>query len=203
MIIFHLSDHECRNATSLYQQADILITTGDLRSYCVSWLDDIPEAERKPAFGVYGNHCVPGYLGRYRVQNLHNHIVCFGGLLWGGFQGCPRYRESSLTYTEQEAENWADRFPQVDILLLHAPPEGMLDDPTDAIHRGSAAIRRYVLQHAPAIVLAGHHYSDASLIVNDSTTVFRTYGGRLIEIPGRRHPIASTSRDSTLAGAQS
>lgn len=203
MIIFHLSDEECRcrtkSAATHYPCTSILITTGDLRNYRVSWLDDGPEPERKPAFGVYGNHCVPGYMGRYRIQNLHNHIVSFRGLLWGGFQGCPRYRESSVTYTELQAENWSDKFPRIDVLLLHAPPESMLDDPTDAIHRGSPAIRRYVLRHAPAIVLAGHHYSDAAMIVNDSTTMFRTYGGRLIEIPGQKHSISvSTLRDSTI-----
>jgi len=181
MIVFHLSDDECRNALSLYRQADVLVTTGDLRSYCLSWLRRIPEAERIPALGVYGNHDVSGYMNTYAIQDLHDRVMHFGGMSWGGFQGCPRYREGPLMFSEQEAAQWAGRFPPIDVLLLHAGPQGMLDDPSDDVHRGSAAVRSYVLERRPQIVFVGHQYSNATMQVN-GTTLFRTYGGRLIEI---------------------
>lgn len=181
MRIFHLSDDECPDALSLYDAADVLVTTGDLRSYCVAWLRDIPQYMLKPAFGVYGNHDVPGYLAAYGIEDLHDRVAQLNGLTWGGFQGCLHYRRSPFMFTEQQATAWVECFPTVDILLLHVGPQGMLDDPRDDIHRGSSAVRRYVLEHMPRHVFVGHQYSNSTMQI-DGTTVHRTYGGRLIEI---------------------
>lgn len=41
----------------------------------------------KPAFGVYGNHDVPGYLAAYGIEDLHDRVAQLNGLTWGGFQG--------------------------------------------------------------------------------------------------------------------
>ncbi len=179
MKILHYSDRGDPNFMKLYQECDVLVTTGDLDYFDFSGLEEIQN--KKPAFGVYGNHCSGTYLEKLGITNLHNKVVEFGGLKWGGFQGCLKYKESSLMYTEEEASLWANSFPYVDVLLLHAGPKNMLDDPTDSVHIGSESVRNYVLDKKPKFVFLGHQYSN-DFMEHDATKLYRTYHARIIEI---------------------
>lgn len=179
MKILHYSDKSSPNFLELYQQCDVLISTGDLISFDFAGLEDIKN--KKPAFGVYGNHDSGNYMESLAIINLHNKVYGYAGLKWGGFQGCIKYKESPLMYTEEEAKAWVDTFPYVDVLLLHAGPKGMLDDPSDEIHTGSESIRRYVLDKKPKFIFVGHQYSNDFMEVGE-TKIYRTYGARIIEI---------------------
>lgn len=179
MKILHYSDKSSVDFLSLYEHADVLVTTGDLHHFDFYGLEERPN--KKPAFGVYGNHDSGRYFESLGIVNLHNRIVEHGGLKWGGFQGCLRYKEADAPmFTEEDAQVFADRFPYVDVLLLHAGPQGMLDDPSDPTHAGSPGIRRYILEKKPRVVFLGHQYSDAFMEVGP-TKLYRTYGARLIE----------------------
>lgn len=180
MKILHYSDKTSTNFLELYQQCDVLISTGDLTSFDFAGLEDIQN--KKPAFGVYGNHDSGNYMESLGIINLHNKVYEYTGLKWGGFQGCIKYKDSPLMYTEEEAKHWADTFPYVDVLLLHAGPKGMLDDPSDEIHTGLESIRRYVLENKPKFVFVGHQYSDDQM-ETEGIKLYRTYGARIIEIP--------------------
>lgn len=145
MKILHYSDRAEPNFISMYQQCDLLIATGDLSLFDFFGLEELNS--EKVAFGVYGNHDTEGYLEKLKITNLHNQVYDWQGLRWGGFQGCPRYKEKGgPQYTEDEAREWAVNFPAVDVLLLHAGPRDMLDDPSDETHTGSQAIKDYVLE---------------------------------------------------------
>lgn len=179
MKILHYSDKFSSNFLNLYHQCDVLITTGDLNLSDVAVLEEVKD--KKPAFGVYGNHDSGNYMEGLGIINLHNKVYEYGGLKWGGFQGCLKYKEDPLMYTEEEAKIWADTFPYVDVLLLHAGPFGMLDDPSDQIHIGNLDVRRYVLEKKPKFVFCGHQYSDDFMEV-ENTKIYRTYGARIIGI---------------------
>lgn len=179
MKILHYSDRGSANFRELYEECDILVSTGDLTLFDFPGLEE--KQSKKPAFGVYGNHDSGTYLERLGIINLHQKVYEYSGLRWGGFQGCLKYKEAALMYTEEEAKVWADTFPYVDILLLHAGPKEMLDDPSDAVHIGSEAVRRYVLEKRPKYVFVGHQYSDAELEF-EGIRLYRTYGARMIEI---------------------
>ncbi len=179
MKILHYSDKPSPDFMSLYQQCDVLVSTGDLTLFDFAGLQDL--AVKKPAFGVYGNHDSGQYLEILGIINLHNKIYDYFGYKWGGFQGCLKYKESGIMFTEEEAKFFVDKFPGVDILLLHAGPAGMLDDPADKVHIGSENIRRYILEKKPRFVFCGHQYSDDFLLVGNSR-IYRTYGARIIEI---------------------
>jgi uncharacterized protein len=181
MKILHYTDRPAKNFSELYEQADMLISTGDLTLFDFPGLEDTQK--KKPAFGVYGNHDSGSYLEPLSIINIHNTVYDFVGLRWGGWQGCLKYKETSAPmYTEAEAELFANTFPYVDVLLLHAGPKGMLDDPSDSVHVGSENIRRYVMDKKPKYVFCGHQYSDDSM-ESDGTKIYRTYGARIIEIP--------------------
>lgn len=179
MKILHYSDRIASNFMDLYSQCDVLVTTGDLTTQDFHGLENI--VNKKMALGVYGNHDSGNYMENLGIINLHNKVYEFGGSKWGGFQGCLKYKDSPVMYTEQEAKLWADTFPFVDILLLHAGPFGMLDDPSDKIHLGNLDIRRYVLEKKPKVVFCGHQYSDDFMDLG-VTKLYRTYGARIIEI---------------------
>lgn len=179
MKILHYSDHPDLRFIDLYHQCDILVTTGDLSYFDFPGLAELQS--RKPAFGVYGNHDSGRYLEELGITNLHLDIISFQGYLWGGFQGCLRYKPGDMQYTEQEAELFAEKFPYVDVLLLHAPPFDLLDG-KDPVHIGSRAIRRYIEEKHPKCVFCGHLYSTAEMYIG-TTKIYRGYQARLLEIP--------------------
>jgi uncharacterized protein len=180
MKILHFSDKSDSDFLRLYDECNVVITTGDLHFQDLVPLEQM--AEKKPAFGVLGNHDVGQKLENFGIIDLHKKTYEFNGLLWGGFQGCLKYKNSDLMYTEQEAAEFARTFPYVDILLLHAGPYGMLDDPSDTVHMGSKSIRKYVEEKKPKVVFVGHQYSNDFMDTGD-TKLFRTYGARIIELP--------------------
>lgn len=179
MKILHYSDRRSPDFPELYQQCDILVSTGDLHFQDFFGLEDFPN--KKPAFGVYGNHDSGKYMEPLGIIDLHNTIHDYAGLKWGGFQGCLRYKPGPLMFEEEEAKIWADTFPYVDILLLHVGPKGMLDDPSDDLHAGSEHVRRYVLEKRPKVVFCGHQYENG-FMETGRTKLYRTYGARIIEI---------------------
>lgn len=180
MRVLHYSDRKSLEFSNLYKTCDLLITTGDLTRLDFGEFEIIPHS--KPAFGVYGNHddgC--SYLEDFGIVNVHNKVVEFNGLKVGGFQGCLKYNARSIQYTEEEAKAFADTFPYVDILILHAGPKDMLDDPSDSVHVGSEHIKRYVLEKKPKLIFCGHQYSDGFMEL-EGIKVYRTYGARVIDI---------------------
>lgn len=180
MKFLHYSDVGVDNILELYKQSDVLITTGDLRFVDFPGIELLPT--KIPSFGVLGNHDDGAtYLERNGIINVHNKVVEFNGLKIGGFQGCLRYNSRDIQYTEEQAKEFADTFPYVDILLLHAGPLGLLDDTSDPVHIGSANILRYVDEKMPKFIFVGHQYSNEDLNYK-GIQMFRSYGARIIDL---------------------
>lgn len=179
MKVLHYSDKVDPEFLNLYRECDVLITTGDLSLFDFPGLEDIKD--KKPTFGVYGNHDSGNYMDQLGITNAHNKVVEWNGFKIGGFQGCIKYKESPLMYTAEEAKVWAESFPYVDILLLHAGGRGLLDDPSDEIHTGNEDIRQYILDKKPKFVFCGHQYSEAEMEI-DGIKIYRAYGARTVEI---------------------
>jgi uncharacterized protein len=180
MNILHYSDQHDTNVKELLNQADVLFCTGDLTMF--DFLDVEETMKTKNCFGVYGNHCVPGYLERYGINNMHLRVLNFDGLKIGGFEGCLRYKEKGgPQFTEEEAKIALSTFPGVDILLLHAPPFGLLDDPTDPVHTGSHTVRSYIDTYKPQHVFCGH-ISPSMDLDYEGTKIHRTHQARIIHI---------------------
>jgi len=180
MKILHYSDQGDPNIRNLFSQADILVTTGDLSIFDLRAIEDL--IPNKPCFGVYGNHCVPGYLEELKIINLHLKVYQWKGLLWGGFQGCPRYKDGGgPQFTDAEARIALVNFPRVDVLLLHAAPLGLLDTPNDPVHIGSQAVRDYVDKTKPKVIFCGHDSPNMELDYQ-GIKIYRTHQSRIIGI---------------------
>lgn len=176
MKILHYSDKASTELPNLYQECDMLFATGDLTIF------DFFNLSEKVMFGVYGNHCSGKYFDEIGIINSHLTIYEWRGFRIGGFEGCVRYKEAGgPQYTQDEARQMLADFPRVDILLLHAPPAGLLDDPKDPVHVGFQATRDYIDRHKPKYVFCGHLYENAEMEYN-GTKIYRTYGARIIEI---------------------
>ena len=137
------------------EAADCVISLGDL-----FWGDLAAlEGMRKPKMGVYGNHCYPDYLADLGFENLHLRTATFGGLIFGGFQGCVRYKEGdAVMHTQEEAQKLLVDFPRVDVMVCHAPPLGVHDERDSISHVGFLALLGYCLKHNPKYLLHGHTY---------------------------------------------
>lgn len=176
MKILHYSDKHDEKLPELYKDCDAMFCTGDLTVL------DFYGVYGKPMFGVYGNHCSGRYFPEVGVTNVHLQVVQWNGLKIGGFQGSIRYKEGGgPQYTQEESQTMLIGFPPVDILLLHSPPFGLLDDPNDPVHTGFQATRDYIDRYHSKFVFCGHLYENAELEYG-VTKIFRTYRARIIEI---------------------
>lgn len=182
MKILHYSDQSEPNLFELFNQVDVLFSTGDLSSFDFIPIEMQLTQHKKPAFGVYGNHCTPGYLENLGIVNLHLQIFQLGSFSIGGYQGCLRYKEKGgPQFTEEEATRDLSTFPRVDILLLHAAPFGLLDTPGDDVHTGSHAVREYVERTKPKYIFCGHDSPSATL-EHDGIFIYRTHQTSTIDI---------------------
>ena len=132
---------------------DLVVLLGDLEP---AWVDGLAGLD-VPRLGVHGNHDDPGSLAALGAEDVHLRRVDVDGVSFSGLSGSPRYsREGRFEWTQAEAAKLLGRLPAADVLLTHAPPEGVNDEPGDPVHTGWTALRAWVEEHRPAWLLHGH-----------------------------------------------
>ena len=161
---------------------EAVVTLGDLTAATLGPLDHV----RLPRLGVHGNHDAPGTLVAGGIEDVHLRQVEIGGWTFAGFQGCPRYhgRGGDGQPTQRQASRLARRLPAADVLVCHAPPRGLGDEPGDPAHVGFDGLRRWVDEHEPRYVLHGHTTPDPRTRVHrlGRTEVVWVKGARTVEL---------------------
>jgi len=164
---------------------DAVVCLGDLQQ---SWMETLHRV-RLPKLGVYGNHDDEPYMDWFGIEDMHlRRIELDGGLSVCGFEGCVRYRRSCGTvgpgYSQREARRLARRLPPADLLLCHCPPYGVNDDPEDPAHVGFTALREWVLEHRPRLLLHGHTHPQPGALLErlGDTRVVYVNGARIVEV---------------------
>lgn len=139
------------------RDVDLICTLGDLDYMSLRALENI---QNIPKLGVYGNHCSGTYFDVLGITDLHLKTFEYKGIVFGGFEGCVRYKEGSYgkMYTQEEAEELLKDFPSVDIMLVHAPPYGINDESDTLSHQGFYALKKYIETKKPKYLLHGHTY---------------------------------------------
>ena len=133
---------------------DVVLTLGDLEP---DVLDPLGRFRGLPVLGVYGNHDDGRYLDAANATNLHLRSVSIDGITFAGFQGCVRYTPGAhLQYSQREAAKLVRKVPPADVLISHAPPRGVHEEPDDRAHEGFDALRAYDERVAPRLHLHGH-----------------------------------------------
>jgi len=187
MIILAIADRPPRTSIKSILQnnhVDLICTLGDLDFFMLKELQDINDM---PKIGVYGNHCSGKYFESLGIKNMHLQTFEFQGVIFGGFEGSVRYKESSYAkmYTQKEAQVLLRDFPYVDVMLTHAPPYGINDEPNDPTHAGLIGIRDYVLSKKPKYLMHGHTYPNSKNMVTKlgETGIIYVYQDKLIDLP--------------------
>jgi Icc-related predicted phosphoesterase len=159
---------------------ELVVTLGDLDA---DLLDPLGRYDL-PIVGVYGNHDDGRYLGAANATDLHLATATVGEIVFAGFEGCVRYRPGApLQYGQHEASRMLRRLPRADVLLSHAPPAGVHEEPDDRAHEGFAGLRAYIESHHPRLSLHGHTPAPPRAAVRlGATTVIHVVGHRLVEI---------------------
>jgi Icc-related predicted phosphoesterase len=149
---------------------DLILGCGDLPAY---YLDYLVSKLDVPMYAIHGNHDVKAPLEGSAgfeacgAQWIGGRGVQLGGLLLAGFDGSLRYNDGP--YQSSQAEMHATvrslvpwllmnrirhgRF--LDVLITHAPPRGIHDEP-DRCHTGFDAFNWFIRTFQPRYHLHGH-----------------------------------------------
>jgi Icc-related predicted phosphoesterase len=142
-------------------RVDLVLAAGDLPW---SYLETLVSMLDAPAAFVPGNHdpSTAGAKGPQGLLNLDGRVLTVGGLRIAGLGGCVRYNDGPHQYTQREYDRRARRLVKdargggpVDVLLTHAPPLGLGDEP-DPCHVGISALHGVLEALRPAWHLHGH-----------------------------------------------
>ncbi|MFA5134518.1 MAG: metallophosphoesterase family protein [Patescibacteria group bacterium] len=163
-------------------QVDAICTLGDLTLQDIRQLEDVAGI---PKVGVYGNHDSGTYMSSLGIENLHLATATVKGIVFGGFQGSVRYKPGEhIMYTQEQAMELLVGFPHVDVMLTHAPPYGIHDEPDDPVHQGFRALNDYIAVQHPRYLLHGHTYApehDRTATVGSTKVIF-VYQDAIVDI---------------------
>lgn len=186
MTILAISDRPPRKSITeiLSEQAvDLICLLGDLE---IHDLHELKAITHIPKIGVYGNHDSGNYFEPLGIRDTHLKTFEYQGTVFGGFEGSVRYKDSPYAkmYTQEEAMELLKDFPRVDVMLSHAPPYGINDEPEELAHQGFKALRTYLEEKKPKYLLHGHTYpSDTELVRHyQDTEIVYVYQDKLITI---------------------
>ncbi len=161
MKILHLSDtHGCHHRLRELPEADVVVHSGD---FCMvgteqeaidflNWLCDLPY---KHKIFICGNHddCLYGNSVDGLDENVH--YLCNSGVTIDGmkFYGVPMFMDDCVT--DRQSRNYARIPSDVDVLITHTPPYGILDFDDD-INYGSEEVLKKVNEIQPKLHIFGH-----------------------------------------------
>lgn len=165
MKILTISDEECPALWDYYIPGrldgyDLILACGDLNAKYLSFLVTMAKV---PVLYVHGNHDINyDQVPPEGCDCIDDHFVVYNGIRILGLGGCRRYHRGPHQYTEKEMRRrirrlWWQlwRMGGVDIVVTHAPPEG-LGDAEDRAHWGFAALRELLDKYKPAYLVHGH-----------------------------------------------
>lgn len=185
-----------------FEDIDLILSCGDLPFYYLEFLVTMLNV---PLLYVFGNHHTGPMLTARGQEvespggcvNVDSRIVETKGLLIGGFEGCMLYNYGPKQYSEHQMRwkilnmkplFWKNKLFKkryIDIVITHAPPAGIHDQP-DPCHRGFKSFRRLIETYKPRYFIHGHTHCyslrDAWKTQYQETTVINTSGYRILEI---------------------
>ena len=196
MKILTVSDEECAALWDYYIPGrlsgyDLILACGDLKA---SYLSFLVTMARCPVLYVHGNHDT-----RFDKNPpegcdcIDDSIVVYNGLRILGLGGCRKYHPGEHQYTEKQMRmrifklKWKIRMlGGIDIVVTHAPPEGLGDD-DDPAHWGFAALREFLDQYHPRYLIHGHvhmtyGHNIPRVLEYNGTSVINAYERYVLEI---------------------
>ena len=160
------------------ESVDLLICLGDL------WAATLEKAYIKyrpgKVFAVRGNHDADTPFPAF-VTHLHDTVESYGGLMFGGFDGCWRYKPRGLyLYGQAEVSELCSTFPHVDVFVAHNSPRGFHERGGD-VHHGFDGFRDYIERVQPRYFFHGHQHLNQTTRIGE-TELIGVCGELLIEL---------------------
>lgn len=148
------------------KDADVLVVAGDLANarqnldQCLKLL----KTANCPVVLVPGNNesdeeLLAACQGQERMHVLHGTQVDLDGVTFFGLGGgvpITPYGPWSFDLSEEEAGVLLDNCPENAVLIVHSPPQGVVDVASNGKHLGSTAIKQAIRDFTPQLVVCGH-----------------------------------------------
>ena len=165
MKILAVSDEECLAIWDYFTPGmldgyDLILSCGDLKAEYLTFLVTMSHAR---LLYVHGNHDV-GYATAppEGCDDVDGRLVEYNGVKILGLGGCMWYHPAPHQYTEKQMKRRVAALCRaikkcggVDIVITHAPPEG-LGDMEDNAHKGFKCFVELIDAFKPKLFLHGH-----------------------------------------------
>jgi len=174
-----------------FSEIDLILSAGDLRPQFLSFLVTMLN---KRCYYVRGNHDII-YENNPPLGciNIDGKVIDHQGIRILGLEGSMWYGGRGVEYTERQMgwklrrvkfQIW--RKGRIDIVLTHAPPEG-IHDGKDICHRGFSSFRKLIEKYKPRYFIHGHThasygYSREKVTEVQETKVINVDGYHILEI---------------------
>ena len=196
MRILAVSDEECPALWDYYvpgrlKEYDLIIGCGDMKA---RYLEFLATMGRAPVIYVPGNHDT-----RYvsdppeGCDCIDGHFVTVNGVRILGLGGCRYYHPGPYQVTERQMRRkirklrfqlW--RHKGVDIVVTHAPPEGV-GDADDPAHWGFEALLELIDKYHPTYLLHGHVHANYGDFIREreyhGTKVINVWERFVLDVP--------------------
>jgi Icc-related predicted phosphoesterase len=160
------------------ENIDLLISLGDL--WAVTLKRVYIKYRPRKVFAVRGNHDLDTPFPAF-VTHLHDAVESYGGLTFGGFDGCWRYKPRGLyLYDQAEVSELFSTFPRVDVFVAHNSPRGFHERGGD-VHQGFDGFRDYIERVQPQYFFHGHQHLNQTTRIG-KTELIGVFGEMLIEL---------------------
>ncbi len=190
----HINRMACEKISEKSGDVDLLLGAGDFATVrrglkkTIEFLSVI----KKPTLLVPGNSESYDELKEAcqtwdQATVLHGSGTRFEGIefygLGGGIPVTP-FGSWSYDFTEEEAEELLRDCPANAVLISHSPPKGIADVSSIGRSLGSVAVRNFIDEKTPKLVVCGHIHESAGQIVEIGGTTVINAGpdGMIYEI---------------------
>lgn len=153
-------------------ELDVLISLGDLYDVTLKKAIDIYAPEH--VLAVRGNHDV---ISEFPPPTVNLHMACIeiGGIRFGGFAGCWKYKSrGEHLYEQNQVSAMLAQFPPVDVFIAHNSPKGIHERDL-GIHQGFEAFIEYIDRAQPRYFFHGHQHKQKSTM-RGNTEIIGVYG---------------------------
>jgi len=187
MNIWHISDtHGYHEKLEIPKNIDVVIHSGDATNHrspalnevemirFIQWFSRLPI---KTKIYVAGNHDTSIEAGLITIKNfeeeciyyLHNTSMLVGNLLVYGSPYTPTFNDWAFNIQRHKMQKVWNNIPEnVDILITHTPPKGILDLTENRDHTlercGCASLRNIINFREPVLSMFGHIHNCTDII---------------------------------------
>ena len=165
-------------------EGDVLIHCGDFTdtgkpSEIEKFRDYLKEQPHRHKLFIFGNHEKVDREVKYWIDYLedgtgatciHEKLVCINGINFFGSSYTPKFMNWAFMQTDGTRKRyWENMVEDMDVLVTHGPPRGIMDKIESGIEIGCEYLRKFVDRVKPKYHFFGHNHAGAGIQTNSDT----------------------------------